>query len=57
MKTYLVTYTQRDPANMEDEIISYFRFQADDMQHAIEQAEDHLKEESWEFEIISVGKE
>jgi len=57
MKTYLVTYTQRDPANMEDELINYFRFQGEDMQHAIAQAEDHLKEESWEFEIISVGKE
>jgi len=57
MKTYLITYIQRDPANMEDKLINYFRFQGEDMQHAIEQAEDHLKGESWEFEIISVGKE
>jgi hypothetical protein len=54
MKTYSVGYRQTDPIQRGNEIESCVVFQADDVSHAIEQAEDHLKSDYMVFEILSV---
>jgi hypothetical protein len=54
MEDYLVFYRQTDPNGIKPDIEDDIKFSADDVEHAIEQAHDHLGHDDWGYAILYV---